>query len=642
MDWKSTEPYTTFKPRGFLDIGEEETSSQSSQSSESSEAVSPVSGPDDLPVSELDDLRPSKRVRHGAAGFDFGAAMEYQRQKEQVQKCLNELHNAISRPTIPADIAFEPFTPREREPYCNLVEFQKCCKDNGIWKAFGEMEEALEKDSDITEQIAEEEKMYSEEQTDPLPCKKGGGGGGVNQMGGAIHGRIFSIRRPSIRKFLMILLCCLKNVAATCKFAADIAKLILAILTIGATIGVSSFILYYLAAAIQALGCAGWSAIAGTTADLCSCAVGTMAAGTILGPSAAQLGMISLGTTVVAGSVVAYNRNRVQRILQLVQAGAAAREARGQARNREQEEAVAAQINSLLNQGSGVLFGQDGYLSRYGKQVLEYLCDETFRENVNAYLQTGVPSDLALLIHELSIIMFLEDGRRPDGLIGQRAGDSTADLNTLNELIRRAATMSGGATIAAQMAATGADMRSALDAFGERYSDIGTWRGAISPMTNFVMFLVNNIRSAGEAGVRFFRQVRELFVARILARLRADGGGVEPDRAAVSREVSRLRDEEVTALLLGLASSLPQSRSAMGLSPDLSPAGTGSAGGGYPTRRRRRTKRRSKSKRRTKSRRRRTLRKTSKRTRKTNVRRKFTRKSTKKLSRRRSRKLSRK
>jgi len=601
---------------------------------------SPVwSGSDDSQRTDDDDYgdddddaaaRNTTTMTTTAAPVAAVAAKEKELTYEEIIVCLNKLHDAMGTPPPPED-------------ECHKEVFKECCER--LNNAFGEMEDDLSKEDLSKGDITEDEKIYNAKQKDPIIelCKGEQGGGGVNQMGGAFHipGRIFSIRRPSIRKFLMILLCCLKNVAETCKFAADIVKLILAILTIGATIGVSSFILYYLAAAIQALGCAGWSAISGATADLCSCAVGATAAGVIAGPSAAQFGMIVLGTTAAVGGVVASNRDRFQRIRELVRAGARGRREAADAAGRRREAAAAEQINSLLNQGPySVLFNEDGLLRTYGKRVLDYLCDETFRENVNAYLQTGVPSDLALLIHEISIIMSLAEGTtRPGGLIGTGPGSSTADLETLNILIQEAAG-GGQATIAQQMNQLSADIGTALDAFSSRNFSAETWTTAVSPMTKFVMNLVNNIRRAPDAGANYFGQVRE-FLGPTLARLRPRRARAGPNEAAARAEVDSIRDEEMIALLLGLASSLPpESVPAMGLSPVDDPAD--SDGGGYPTRRRRRTKRRSKSKRRTKSRRRRTLRKTSKRTRKTNVRRKFTRKSTKKLSRRRSRKLSRK
>ena len=559
----------------------------------------------------------SKEMKLARKARSKEAVTAYQERTEAFE-CLTELH---------VRIRVEPPTPPT--PGC-LMEFKNCCER--LKEAWIEMESNLDNGEelgvfgefkdDICQMKADVEEKYR------------GKGGGVNQIGGAIRARIFSIRRPSIRRFLTILLCCLRSVARTCKFAADIVKLILAILTIGATVGVSSFTLLYLAKAVQALGCAGWSAISGATADFCSCALGATAAGVIAGPTVGQVAGVGAGMTAAAGLIFYLNFGRVRRIMgqvrQLREAGEPDR-ARDQAQiDRE----IAGRINGMWSQTWGEWFDAAGLLSEYGQRILDYLCNPTFRGNVDEYFQSGVPSDLRLLIYEISIMMALNDPR-VGGLIGTRVGDSTGDPGTLNTLIEEAAAGSGQATIAEWIRVRRDEMRTALYAFNNRNFSVETWTTAVRNTTTPVINMLIHIRSLGaEAARRFFTEAREL-LRRLWPESNAD----------------TLSDEAVMAILLDLAASSQTSEQddeEMGGQAPTPPSGSGDDlmagtnpdGGGYP--RRRRTKRRSKSKRRTKSRRRRTLRKTSKRTRKTNVRRKFTRKSTKKLSRRRSRKLSRK
>jgi len=274
------------------------------------------------------------------------------------------------------------------------------------------------------------------ETDDPtLDC---GGFKGGGQRGGwtsPLRPRIFSIRRPSIRRFLIALLCCLKNVAVTCKFAADIVKIILAIITMGTTIGVSSVILYYLAKAVQALGCYGFRGVAGGTADLCSCTLGAVAAGAITGPSVQQIGMITAAVVAVGGVAAAANMSRMQRITEKVRVARANRLPAREAAAEHSDETTAAAINATLEQSWKEWFeGGRGTLNTYGKRILDFLCAEPFRDNVDAWLQQGIYPDIRLILHEIEMLLFIKDARGSRGLIN----DADADMESLSKAIRDA------------------------------------------------------------------------------------------------------------------------------------------------------------------------------------------------------------
>ena len=263
-------------------------------------------------------------------------------------------------------------------------------------------------------------------------CAAGLGGGGTHQMGGQgpIRARIFSIRRPSIRKFLIAIMCCLKSLAATCKFAADIMKIILGILTMGATIGVSSFILYYLSKAVEALSCAGYAGVSGAAADRCSCTLGAMAAGAMKGPSSAQFGMIAVGLFGIAAGVGYFKRARLLNIKEHITASRAA----GAPLRKQQEETEDKEIAEWIaggGEGWRGWFSPEGTLRAHGRSLINFLCSDVFRTNADHWLKRGIYSDIRLIIHELSMLFIIPEVR-DGGLIS----DSTADIDSLNQIIQ--------------------------------------------------------------------------------------------------------------------------------------------------------------------------------------------------------------
>lgn len=525
-------------------------------------------------------------------------------------------------------------TPAQRRA---LTEFRGCCKQLIIlWNKIPGDEEWNDEDEDVPEadREAAKEVVIEEEKNlnsgfDSTPgiqgCREEGGDffGRGGMVGGTppIRPRIFSIRRPSVRRFLIALLCCLRNLARTCKFAADIMKIILAILTMGATLGVSSFILYLVAQLVQKLGCAGWTNVAGSTADFCSCTLGMAAAGAIGGVSLGQAAIIIAGLGL--GGLVAWRaangQGRVNRILHLIRGHRRGRAAEIAELTEEQNREIATFINTRLDQSWSDWFNTaNGLLSDTGNRFFNYLCPQDFRANADAWLINGIPADWSLIMHEISILMRNDLGPRPGGLIGNRSEDSGMDLTSLNNMLRAMAN-SGGPypTVRGLLSRTRRDFFEAGRLQGTR------WWLIMGEVTHWIQTRPVETRD----------QLRQMWNA--ASRVAAAIPLLIPSRPPPPPSEVQQEPEAAEP-----AAEEPQSLAIAALLVELAAAQPAAGGGGYP--RRRRTKRRSKSKRRTKSRRRRTLRKTSKRTRKTNVRRKFTRKSTKKLSRRRSRKLSRK
>ncbi len=475
------------------------------------------------------------------------------------------------------------------------------------------------------------------ETMDPLVEEEGGGGGGGgSELSGGAAGTINCNANyrvsGSLKKFLIAFLCCLRGIADTSYMAFKCSRIILSILMAGTAVTVSGAIIYLLVWFVKYLGCNiafHVTNVTGNTAAICACSLAQGFAFKLGILTTPIMGMAGITAAVVAG-VAYWNRDNLRRrfatVFNTVRRRRAERLTAGApavvAGDIETGEIIDTKLNEFFNDPTKKL-------TFLGRRLLKLLCDTQFREYLSKYFDQGVPAGIDRRTAHLFLILSMEYKFFNIPLVNIH----DADVETLEAQIahdRRRAKTTILQKLKKLMDNTGRDLIKALYIFTMRYYDIiVTQFNSIREFLRYVGGLPGTIQSEDQSEIEAAQQLLQLVDAGAMNEFNDDLLQANDLNAAYTQQAEAEAEAEAAE------AAAEAEAEAQGMGPPR-------AGGGYPTRRRRRTKRRSKSKRRTKSRRRRTLRKTSKRTRKTNVRRKFTRKSTKKLSRRRSRKLSRK
>jgi len=235
-------------------------------------------------------------------------------------------------------------------------------------------------------------------------------GGGSELIGGAngIDCNANYKLTPSLKKFLIGFLCCLRYISDTTGFAIRCMKIILSILMFGTAFTISGAIIYLLVWAVKYFGCNiafMVTNITGYTAAICSCSLATgfaLSSGSITVPMA---GLLSLGTIAYVYVNRERFRNRTDNVWRAIRERAARRQELMQAQEDVKDIETGEKIDKFIEK----LFNSPlTQLTETGRQFINLLCNEKFRKYLDKYLEEGVPVSTDRLYVHLSLILSMK------------------------------------------------------------------------------------------------------------------------------------------------------------------------------------------------------------------------------------------